>query len=201
LLKSRWSRWSRSSRSSRSTPHSRAARPAAAAAVLLLCGLLARPAEARDPEDVFRGEIITSAKRIPTSSKSKAAYIATLRKLKTTRFWEDREKKQWKVHFAAFFRTPLNDLEVTVKIYDVSTGRQHLITSFEQYVDKRGTRSLTSHMTLERDHFGVNKNLMMVMENRGRILAAGRFSILGQGEKYSGQVNFTEEEAQKGEGE
>jgi len=168
----------------------------AAVMVFLLCGVH-RLAHAKNPEDVFRGQIITSAKRIPTSSKSKAAYIATLRKLKTTRFQEDREKKQWKVHFAAFFRSPLNDLEVTIKIYDISTGKQHLLTAFEQYMDKRGARSVTSQMTLEREHFGVNKNLMMVMENRGRILAAGRFAIVGQGEKFSGQVDFTEEETKQ----
>jgi len=161
-----------------------------------LCGI-AGPAQARNPEDVFRGQIITSAKRIPTSSKSKETYISTLRKLKTARFSEDRTKKQWKVHFAAFFRSPLDDLEVTIKLYDVSTGRQRLLTAFEQYMDRRGATSLTSEMTLEREHFGVNRNLMMVMENRGRILAAGRFAIVGEGEKFSGQVSFTAEEAQQ----
>jgi hypothetical protein len=165
----------------------------AGAVVLVLCGI-AGQAEARDPEDVFRGQIITSAKRIPTSSKSKSAYISTLRKLKTVRFQEDAAKKQWKVHFAAFFRAPLNNLEVTIKLYDVSSGRQRLLTAFEQYMDKRGATSLTSQMTLEREQFGVNKHLMMVMESRGKVLAAGRFAIVGKGERYSGQADFTEEE-------
>ena len=177
---------------SSSSRRSRAALTCAVA--LVACGVAAGQAQAKDPEDVFRGEIITSAKRIPTTSKSKDAYIATLRKLKTVRFLEDREKKEWSVHFAAFFRAPLNDLEVTIKIYDISTGRQHLITTFEQYMDKRGARSITSQMTLAREHFGVNRNLMMVMENRGRILAAGRFAIVGDGDRHSGQVNFTAEE-------
>jgi hypothetical protein len=153
-------------------------------------------AHARNPEDVFRGEIITSARSIPLSSKSKDAYIATLRKLKTTRFLEDRERKQWKVHFAAFFRRPLNDLEVTIKIFDVSGRGQRLLATFEQYMDKRGANSLTSQMTLEREQFGVNKKLMMVMESRGKVLAAGRFAIVGQGEKGGGKVDFTEEESQ-----
>jgi hypothetical protein len=96
---------------------------------------------------------------------------------------------------------PLNDLEVTVKIYDISTGKQRLLTTFEQYLDKRGARSLTSQLTLERDSFGVNRNLMMTMENRGKVLAAGRFAIVGQGEKYTGKVDFTEEEAQKSDDE
>jgi hypothetical protein len=173
---------------------SRLSRAATCAAVVIAISAAASPALAKDPEDVFRGEIITSAKQIPTSSKSKSAYIATLRKLKTTKFLEDKAKKRWKVYFAAFFRAPLNDLEVTVKLYDVSTGRQRMLTSFEQYMDKRGARSITSQMTLEREQFGVNRNLMMVVENRGRVLAAGRFAIVGQGETYSGKVDFTEEE-------
>jgi hypothetical protein len=70
------------------------------------------------------------------------------------------------------------------------------LTAFEQYVDSRGAHSLTSNMTLEREKFGVNRNLMMVMENRGKILAATRFAIVGQGDKYSGRVDFTEEESQ-----
>lgn len=177
-----------------STSRSRLTRAASLAVVLAIAGI-ASPALAKDPEDVFRGEIITSAKPIPMSSKSKAAYVATLRKLKTTRFLEDRTRKQWKVHFAAFFRVPLNDLEVTVKLFDVSTGRQRLLTSFEQYVDKRGAHSFTSQMTLDRDQFGVNRNLMMVMENRGKVLAAGRFAILGEGDKFTGKADFTAEEA------
>jgi hypothetical protein len=66
-------------------------------------------------------------------------------------------------------------------------------------MDKRGARSLTSNVVLERDSFGVNKQLLMTMENSdGTVLAAARFAILGEGEKYTGQVNFTEEEAKKG---
>jgi hypothetical protein len=33
------------------------------------------------------------------------------------------------------------------------------------------------------------------MESKGKVLASSRFKILGQGEKFSGKVNFTEDEA------
>lgn len=166
-------------------------------ALALVIGL-SGDANAANPEAVFRGQIITSAKSIPTVAKSKNAYIAQLRKQKSTRFMENKATKSWKVYYTAFFRAPLNSLEVTVKIWDVSSGSKHLMTTFEQYMDKRGAKSITSHVTLKRDDFGVNKNLMMTMESNGRVLAASRFAILGEAEKYSGQVNFSEEEASKG---
>jgi hypothetical protein len=175
----------------------RAAQASAVLAMVLGLGTVTT-AEARNPEDVFKGQIITSSKRIPTKASSKGAYISALKKQKTTRFREDKAKKAWKVYYAAFFARPLNSLEVTVKIWDLSAGSKRMLTSFEQYMDKRGARSLTSSVTLERDSFGVNKNLMMTVESGGRVLSAARFAIIGEAEKYSGQVNFTEEEASKG---
>ena len=177
---------------------SRFVRAAQAGAVLTVVLGLGLVAEARNPEDVFRGQIITSAKRIPTKASSKEAYISQLKRQKTGRFYENKSTKSWKVYYTAFFRKPLNSLEVTVKIYDLSGGGKHMITAFEQYMDKRGARSITSNVTLERDSFGVNKQLMMTVESNGSILSATKFAILGEGERYSGQVNFSEEEASKG---
>jgi hypothetical protein len=36
----------------------------------------------------------------------------------------------------------------------------------------------------------------MTIENKGKVLASGRFKILGEGEKFTGKVNFSEDEAQ-----
>ncbi len=149
----------------------------------------------KKPEDVYAGKIITAKKRIPTSAKSTSAYISKLKKVKTDKFWEDKAKKEWRIYFAAFFRRPLNDLEVTVKFYDVTSGPKHMIASFEQYLEGRGQRTLLSKAILERKFFGVNKVIYMTIENRGQVLASTKFKILGEGEKYSGKVDFTEEEA------
>ena len=73
-----------------------------------------------------------------------------------------------------------------------------MVASFEQYLDQRGQRSIISSIKLKRSEFGVNRHLMMVVENRGRRLALGKFKILGEAERYSGKVEFTEEEAAKG---
>ncbi len=147
----------------------------------------------RTPDKVFRGKILTSSKRFPSQAKSASAYIQKLKKNKKTRFVEDKKTKSWKIYIAAFFRKPLNDLEVTVKLYDVSSGRRHLVTSFEQFTSGRGQTSLLSHIKLEREYFGVNKKILMVMESRKTVLAQSTFYILGEAEKHSGSVDFTKE--------
>jgi hypothetical protein len=176
-----------------------------AVALALVLGLVAAgaaPAHAqRGPEKAFAGKVLLSAKRFPTQAKSANAYVAALRKQSKTTFLEDREKKEWKIHFAAFFKAPLDDLEVVVKLYDISNGGQAMLATFEQYLDGRGQRSLISNMKLERKQFGVNKHILITVESRGRVLATGRFKIVGEAERYSGKVDFSEDEATKAEGE
>lgn len=150
---------------------------------------------ARGPEKVFAGKVLFSKKRFPTAAGSARAYIAKLKKQRTDKFWEDKKTKSWKVYYAAFFRRPLNDLEITVKLWDVSSGRKQLITSLEQYLDRRGERAIISSIELERKFFGVNKKILMTVEDhRGREYASGSFRILGEAERYTGQVSFTEDE-------
>jgi hypothetical protein len=168
---------------------------AVAAAAFMVQVSTADVAEAgRSPEKVFRGKIITAKKRLPLSAKSTGAYIKKLRSAKKTKFWENKTKKSWKIYYGAFFKRPLNDLEVTVNLYDITDGKRFLKGSFEQYLDSRGQKSIISNITIEREHFGVNRHIMMTVETRGKVLATGKFMILGEGPKYTGEVNFTEEE-------
>ena len=165
-------------------------------AVALL--LTAGPAAAEKPNRAFAGKIMLSTKRFPTQAKSLAAFNAKVRAQAKSSFMEDKEKKQWKIYFAGFLRKPLNDLEYLIKIYDVSSGRQQLLLTFEQFTHERGQAALISNMTLERKHVGVNKQLLITMEHKGKVLAANRFRIIGEGERYTGKVDFSEEEAAGG---
>jgi hypothetical protein len=165
-------------------------------AFALLAG--AARAEAGKVEKKFGGKIITSDKKFPSSAKSEAAYIAKLKKQSKSQFWEDKANKQWKVHFAAFFKKPLTDLEYTIRIYDVSGGGQAIKASFEQYTDSSSQSSIISYLELDRKTFGVNRALMVTIESGGRVVASGRFKILGEAEKFSGKADFSEEEASGG---
>jgi len=162
-------------------------------AILFVTG---RPAHAqKGPEKQFAGKVFVSDKRFPTTAKSPAAYSAALKKQEKTNFQEDKETQSWKIYYAAFLKSPLDDVQVNVKLYDVSNRTQQLLAAFEQYTDTRGQRTVIANFTLERKTAGVNKDVLMVMESNGKVLASGRFRILGEQEKLSGKVDFSDDEA------
>jgi hypothetical protein len=162
----------------------------------VLVGLGASPALAGgDPNVAFKGKIMTSTKRYPLSAKSKAAYVAAIKKQSAVNFQENKEDGTWKIHFAAFLSRPLNDVEYIIKFYDITSGAQQLLGASEAFNDERGQKTIVSNIKLEKKSFGVNKQLLMTIENKGTVYASGKFKILGQGERFTGKVNFSEDEA------
>jgi hypothetical protein len=99
------------------------------------------------------------------------------------------------IYFAAFLRKPLNDVEYTIKFYELGGGGQRLLGTSDQFNDERGQKTIVSKIKLEKKSFGVNKELLMTIENKGTIYATTRFKILGEGEHFSGKVNFSEDDA------
>jgi hypothetical protein len=162
--------------------------------VALVVGLLVAPAAAQDPNSVFAGKILMSTKRFPASSKSADAYIASMKKQAQDVFNEDKSSGTWKIYMTGFFKSALDDVEYTVKIYDITTKGQQLLVSFDQYTDTRGEKSVNTNMTLDKKQVGVNKQLMITMESKGHVLASARFTIKGEGEHYSGKVDFSEDD-------
>jgi hypothetical protein len=136
-----------------------------------------------------------STKRFPQSAKSASAYTAAIRKQAQSSFVEAKDTHTWKIYFAGFLKMPLNDLEYAIKVYDLSGKAQQLLLTFDQFTDERGQRTILSNITLDKKLVGVNKELLMTMESKGKVLASNRFKVLGDGEKFSGKVNFTEDEA------
>jgi hypothetical protein len=162
---------------------------------VLLITMLAAPASAGDPNQVFKGKIMLSTKRFPLSAKSKDAYISAVRKQSSSNFQENKSNGTWKIYFAAFLSKPLNDVEYVIKFYEIGRGAQQLLGASEAFNDERGQKTIVSNITLEKKAFGVNKQLLMTIENRGSVLASARFKILGEGERFTGKVEFSEEEA------
>lgn len=162
---------------------------------VVLVGLTSTALAGGDPNVVFKGKIMTSSKRYPLSARSKAAYVTAIKKQSAVSFKEDKEKQQWKIYFAAFLSRPLNDVEYVIKFYDITGGTQQLLGAAENFNDERGQKTIVSNIVLDKKAFGVNKHIMMTIENRGTVYATGKFKILGEGEKFTGKVNFSDEEA------
>jgi hypothetical protein len=163
--------------------------------IVVVAVLGARPAAAENPNQAFAGRIMMSTKRFPQSAKSASAYTAAIRKQAQSSFVEAKDTHTWKIYFAGFLKMPLNDLEYAIKVYDLSGKAQQLLLTFDQFTDERGQRTILSNITLDKKLVGVNKELLMTMESKGKVLASNRFKVLGEGEKFSGKVNFTEDEA------
>ncbi len=167
------------------------------AVVMLL--LVPVMAHARKPEDVFGGQILVSEQPFPTSAKSAEAYIDTLKKQSRDRIEENKEDKQWRVFFAAFFKQPLNDLEISVRVYDVTNGKR-LVDTFEQYLGSATMRAYVSNVKLKHGDgasgYDPNSKLLMVMESRGRVVAQVTFFITGDVKKGApAKVDFSEPES------
>jgi hypothetical protein len=163
--------------------------------VVLAVALGARSAGAENPNQAFAGRIMMSSKRFPLQARSPSAYTAAIRKQAQTNFAEAKDTHTWKIFFAGFLKTPLNDLEYVIKVYELNGKSQQLLLSFDQFTNERGQQTIVSNMTLDKKQVGVNKELLMTMESKGKVLASSRFKIVGEGEHFSGKVNFSEDEA------
>jgi hypothetical protein len=166
-------------------------------AIGLVLGLVlgVRPAAAENPNQAFAGRIMMSNKRFPQQAKSASAYTAAIRKQAQTSFVEAKDTHTWKIYFAGFLKVPLNDVEYVIKLYELTGKAQQMLVSFDQFADERGQQTILSNMTLDKKQVGVNKELLMTMESKGKVLASTRFKLLGEGEHFTGKVDFSEDEA------
>jgi hypothetical protein len=171
--------------------------------VPLLSGLpsalgLSGLAHAAKPEDVFKGKIIITSSRLPTNFSSQGAFVAAVKKAKTDKLWPKEEKGNdhavWKIEYIAFFATPLNDNEVTLKFWELGGGSQRFVAGDEQYTRARGSRIFASSIEVTKPEFEQNKRYMMTLESGRRVLATTTFWLRGKGPNYSGKVEFSDDE-------
>jgi len=164
--------------------------------LVFLTSLLVVTAFARKPEDVFGGRILVSDQPFPTNARSEDAYIDAIKKAARDRILEDKESKQWRVFFAAFFKQPPNDLEINVRVYDVTNGSRRLVDTFEQYLSNATTRAYVSDVKLRRGDgtggYDPNSKINMVMESHGRVIADATFYIVGEVKKGPTTVDFSQ---------
>jgi hypothetical protein len=157
-----------------------------------------RPTSAAKPEDVFKGKIIITKHRLPMRFSSQGAFISALQQNKIDKIWPTEEKGDdkgvWNLEYLAFFARPLDDSEIQVKFYDITSGKK-FVAGDPQYTRERGSRIFGSSIELAKPEFDVRKHYQMTIESRGQIIATTTFWLLGKGANYSGKVEFSDAEA------
>ncbi len=170
----------------------------------LLAGLplvpaFAAKAHAAKPEDVFKGKIIITKGRLPTKFASQGAFIAAVQNARIEKIWpaseEGNDKATWNIEYIAFFANPLNDHQVNVKFWEITSGEQRYVAGDEQFTREKGSRIFASSVVLSKPDFEQNKHYLMSMESGRRLIASTTFWLRGKGPNYSGKVEFSDDEA------
>lgn len=162
------------------------------------------------PEDLLAGQLIVSESSFPTRWTSAAAFAAECKKKHKAKlhFAKKTENKKsiWpnlQIYYAAFFQQPVNDVEVRFVLYDITNGigSKAKKGSWEAFLNKKGDRVLFNSVELEKeDLFGDDTNprkYLFAIEFRGKILAKTEITLTAEPEKFSGKVEFSDEETKK----
>ncbi len=164
---------------------------ASCAFMLLFAG--AALAKGPQPEDLLKGRIIISDKRLPTSWNSVSSYVAQLKALNKESLWYDKKSGKLTLQYAAFFARPVNDVQVMLTLTDVTHGAHQQKATTEQFLTK-GDRVLFNTVEFDKEDIEGNKKYLMTIATRGQVIAQGTFILREEGPHYSGKVTFTDDE-------
>lgn len=153
--------------------------------VLMLLGVWVGRSSAETPEKAFAGGIVMSAKAYPSG-----ATVEAIKKQSATWFQEDKKEHSWTIFVTGYFKAPLDDMEYVILVKDLSNKSQILL-SIDKYLSNRGAKSASAKLVLDKEKVGVNKELMITMEAKGKVLALTRVKILGDYDQHgTGKVDF-----------
>jgi len=158
----------------------------------------AAPSKAQQSADrelrKLAGRVLASDQAFPVSDKSAAKFVQRVKANGKLKIQENKEDKSWNVHYVAFLTDPIKGLEYTVRVVDVSGGTRRPVDAYQQYANQTGLTSVGGSLTFTREQIGVNRTLLITVEAGGRILGSGRVALVGEAERYKGEVDFRKEQ-------
>ncbi|HNO68557.1 MAG TPA: hypothetical protein PKI49_08600 [Pseudomonadota bacterium] len=171
--------------------------------VLALC-LLVLPGTLRaaaKPEDILKGQLIISDSSFPLKWTSAAEYASRLKKLHKSSLFYDKKTGKLTIYYAAFFAQPVNDVQVNFVIYDITNGANAKAKkgAWEAFLGRKGERALFNSVELDKEDIEMNKKYLFAIESGRQIIAKGEITLRGELPKYSGKVEFSEEDTKKKE--
>ena len=153
------------------------------------------------PEDLLKGKLIVSTESLPTKWTSAGQFASRLKSLHKSSVTYDKKTGKVEIYYAGFFAAPVPDVQVNFVIYDITdkaAGRAKK-GSWEAFLGRKGDRVIFNRVELDKDDLEMNKKYLLAIEFRGKIIASSELIVRGEGPKYSGKVEFTEDEAKKKE--
>ena len=165
--------------------------------VLLVAASGIALAKGPQPEDMLKGRIIISDKKLPTSWSSPSSYVAQLKNLNKGTLWYDKKSGKLTIQYAAFFARPVNDVQVMMALTDITNGAHTQKTTAEQFMNK-GDRVLFNSVEFDKEDIEGNKKYLLTLATRGQVIASGTFILREEGPHYSGKVTFTDEDTKAG---
>lgn len=187
--------------------HAALPRPTAGRRTLLkalLCGLVLAPSvvsAAAKPEDLLKGQMFISDSSFPLKWTSAGEYASRLKKLHKPSLFYDKKTGKLTIYYAAFFAQPVNDVQVNFVIYDITGGANAKVKkgAWEAFLGRKGERAIFNSVELDKEDIEMNKKYLFAIESARVIIAKGEMLLRGEAPKYSGKVDFSEEDTKKKE--
>ncbi len=153
------------------------------------------------PEDILKGQLFISDSSFPTKWSSVGEFVSRVKKNHKTSLTYDKKTKKLQVYYAAFFAQPVDDIQVNFAIYDITNGLAGKVKkgAWEAFMGRKGERVLFNSVELDQEDIEMNKKYLFAIERRGTILARGDVILRGEAPKYSGKVDFSDEDTKKKE--
>lgn len=161
--------------------------------------LAATPAAGKGgmPEDILKGQLFISDAPFPSKWTSPAQYASKVKSSHKKSLFYDKKTGKLQVYYAAFFAEPVNDVQVNFVIYDITDPTRLKKGSWEAFMGRKGDRVLFNSVELDKEDIEMNKKYLFAVEYRRKIIAQGELILKGEGPKYSGKVDFSEEDVKK----
>jgi len=104
------------------------------------------------------------------------------------------KKRKWKAEMVINFNAPVDDMEFQVLFYDVQDGPRRFVEDMSTMVNDKKQRTFVQKITLPRPSFKPNRQMEMVVTVRRSEVGRVKFNMLGEEQKRSGEVSFSESE-------
>ncbi len=160
-----------------------------------------RPAPASAGGGGLRAQIYLVQRPLPRRA-TEGALLRFARSHHTSRLQETKEDnpedRKWQGHLIVHFNRPPGDLEFHVLFYDTQDGAPRFVDDMAVYLNARDQRTYVQRLVLSRPKFKPERRMELVVLVGHREVGRRSFQLRGEKRHRSGEVAFSEEEAQRG---